>query len=116
MQEAIDEQNRKEREIIDRINQERSNREAETSRNIQKEKSLREQIESQQQKVKEEILKRAKEISESKINSSSQGRIDELKRELAEKEQELEEHVRLSEARKNAAECEFYAYIEQRRN
>ena len=57
MQEAIDEQNTKEQEIINRINQEKANRDAETARNIQEGKRLQKQIDSQQQKIKEEFIK-----------------------------------------------------------
>jgi hypothetical protein len=116
MQEAIDEQNRKEQEIINRINQEKTNRDAEVTRNIQERKRLQEQIDSQQEKIRKELIEQQNQISKGKINSSSQEKIDELKRELTEKEQELEEHIRQSEEKRNLAQQKLYTYIEQRKN
>ena len=43
MKEAIEEQNRKEKEIINRINQEKINRDAEITKNIRERKRLKEQ-------------------------------------------------------------------------
>ena len=116
MQEAIDEQNRKEQEVINRINQEKTNRDTEVTKNIQERKRLQEQIDIQQEKIKKELMEQQKQISKGKINSISQGKINELKRELAEKEQELEEYIKQSKEKRDAAQQELYAYIEQRRS
>ena len=115
MEEAIEEQKKKEREIINRINQEKANREVESDRRIQELERLQEQVESQQQKVKEEIMRQKKQAIEGKITSNSQEKIDKLKRELAEKEQELEEHRKQIEVQRDNALQELYAYIEQKR-
>lgn len=115
MQEAIDEQNRKEQEIINRINQERVNREIEINNTIQKKKKLEQEMINKQKEIQEELIRQRKQISEGKISSISQGKIDKLKKELTEKKQELEDYIKKSEEKRNMAQQELYAYIEQRR-
>jgi hypothetical protein len=116
MQEAINEQNRKEQEVISRINQEKTNRDAEVTKNIEERRRLQEQIDSQQEKIKKELIEQQKQISKGKITSGSQEKINRLKRELEEKKQALDDHIRQSEEKRNVAQQELYAYIEQRRN
>jgi uncharacterized Zn finger protein (UPF0148 family)/GTP-binding protein EngB required for normal cell division len=115
MQEVIDEYNRKQQEIINSINQERINSGAESARNIQERKRLQEQIVNQQEELEKEIISQRKKISEGRINSSNQGKIDKLKKDLAEKEQELKDHISKSQTKRDNAQLELYAYIEQRR-
>jgi len=115
MQEAIDEQNRKEREIINKINQEKNNREAENNRNLQERKRLENEIIEKYRKINEERLDLENQSREGKINSSNQGKIKQLEKELDLKKQILEIHTRQSELKRNLAQQELFAYIEQRR-
>jgi len=114
MQEAIDEQNRKEQEIVNRINQEMANRNAETTRNIQERERLEQEIIDQHGKLNEERARQEKLAREGKINSISQDKENELKRELENKKQALMEHVRQSEEKRNSAKRELFSYIEQK--
>ena len=116
MQEAIDEQNRKEQEIINRINQAKTNRDAEIARSVQERERLEQQVINQQKKLDEERASQERLVKEGNINSISQDRENELKRELEMKRQKLAEHVRQSKEKRDNAEQELYSYIEQKTN
>ncbi|RIA79048.1 hypothetical protein C1645_841677 [Glomus cerebriforme] len=113
MNEAIEEQNRKEREIINRLNQERINRNNQADQDLRERERLEQQILDQEQRIHEERLRSNRLDSEGRVKRDSQEREDNLTRELERKKQELRDHVREAEARKNEAKQELFAYIGQ---
>jgi hypothetical protein len=64
MEEAIREQNQRQQEIINRMSQERANREAEYSRQLERQKQAQEEIVNQQRRLNEQRLRNEKQASE----------------------------------------------------
>jgi hypothetical protein len=113
MNRQIQEQERKKQETLARIEKERKDRDIAFGKELEKERQIQKQINEKERKVNEEILNRGNLTNESKITSGSQEKINQFNRELAEKKRELDEHIRQSQARKNASQRKMEAYIEQ---
>lgn len=116
MEEAIRVQENKRQEIINRISQERRERDEQSERDLHERERLQQQVFDQERKIDEAKLNRIRQSGENLASSSSQVKENELKRGLAEKQRLLEEHIRQSRARRDASQRNLETYIEQRTN
>ncbi|CAG8750328.1 44743_t:CDS:10 [Gigaspora margarita] len=116
MNQQIQEQERRKQEIINRIQQERRDRDAIFRSELEKQRQTQQQIVNKERMIDEERTKQQKATIEGRINSASQERENQLRRELAEMKKKQAEQIRQSKAKRDAAQQELYAYIEQRRN
>jgi hypothetical protein len=106
-------QEKRKQEIIARIQQERSERDAAFKRELEQQKQLQAQAISKQRELDEEKLKHDKLSSVNKITSGSQTKINKLNRELGEIKQKLENQIRQSQNRKDVSHQKLEAYMEQ---